>query len=115
MSPFMPPYQNANRENATASRTQIAMFLCPSDASDPVRRLARRQQLPGQHADLGVRPGRSEPLEQSRPGDTPHGIFYYLSKDQARSRSRMERATPRFSARRSAATASAIPMHTPTR
>src|SRR5262249_14557921 len=29
--PFMPPYQNPNRENATASRTQLATFLCPSD------------------------------------------------------------------------------------
>src|SRR5689334_12028946 len=28
---FMPPYQNPNRENATASRTQVATFLCPSD------------------------------------------------------------------------------------
>ena len=32
--PFMPPFMNANRENATASRTQVAAFLCPSDAAD---------------------------------------------------------------------------------
>ena len=31
--PFMPPYQNPNRENATACRTQVATFLCPSDAA----------------------------------------------------------------------------------
>src|SRR3974390_714248 len=31
--PFMPAFQNANRENATASRTQISVFLCPSDAT----------------------------------------------------------------------------------
>src|SRR3954466_1197840 len=29
--PFMPAYQNPNRENATASQTQVAVFLCPSD------------------------------------------------------------------------------------
>src|SRR5437660_3959304 len=31
--PFMPPYQNPNRENATASQTAVSIFLCPSDAS----------------------------------------------------------------------------------
>ena len=29
--PFMPPYQNPNRENMTACATQVATFLCPSD------------------------------------------------------------------------------------
>jgi prepilin-type N-terminal cleavage/methylation domain-containing protein len=29
--PFMPAYQNPNRENATASRRMLATFLCPSD------------------------------------------------------------------------------------
>src|SRR5271170_7021464 len=29
--PFMPAYQDPNRENMTASLTQIAIFLCPSD------------------------------------------------------------------------------------
>src|SRR5437588_8570119 len=28
---FMPAYENPNRENATASRTAVATFLCPSD------------------------------------------------------------------------------------
>ena len=40
---FMPPFQNANRENATASRTQVATFLCPSDANPLCLWLARRQ------------------------------------------------------------------------
>src|SRR3954447_7763586 len=30
--PFMPAYQNPGRENATASRMQVSVFLCPSDA-----------------------------------------------------------------------------------
>src|SRR5437588_6291370 len=29
--PFMPAYQNPNRDNATACRTQVNSFLCPSD------------------------------------------------------------------------------------
>ena len=29
--PFMPAYQNPDRCNATASRTQVATYLCPSD------------------------------------------------------------------------------------
>ena len=29
--PFMPAYQNPNRENMTACLTQVAAFLCPSD------------------------------------------------------------------------------------
>jgi prepilin-type processing-associated H-X9-DG protein len=33
--PFMPPFQNTNRENATASRTQVATFLCPTDPTQP--------------------------------------------------------------------------------
>ena len=30
--PFMPAYQDPNRENMTACLTQVATFLCPSDA-----------------------------------------------------------------------------------
>ena len=50
--PFMPPYQNPNRENATACRTQVATFLCPSDA-------ARLADWPGGNNYLGqpCRPG----------------------------------------------------------
>ena len=63
--PFMPPYQNPNRENMTACSTQVAAFLCPSDNSAD-RRLAGREQLPVQPADLGVRPER-ELSEHDRP------------------------------------------------
>ena len=52
--PFMPPYQNPNRENMTASLTQVATFLCPSDGP-PIADLAGGEQLPGQPADLGMR------------------------------------------------------------
>ena len=53
--PFMPAYQDPNRENMTACLTQVATFLCPSDAAADLD-LAGREQLPRQPADLGVRP-----------------------------------------------------------
>ena len=41
--PFMPPFQNANRENATASRTQVADVPLPLGRRPLRPRLARRQ------------------------------------------------------------------------
>ena len=63
--PFMPAYQNPNRENMTACLTQVAAFLCPSD-NPPIAGWPGREQLPGQPADLGVRPERELP-EHDRP------------------------------------------------
>ena len=40
--PFMPAYQNPNRENMTACLTQVATFLCPSDGP-PIADLAGRE------------------------------------------------------------------------
>ena len=55
--PFMPPYQDPNRENMTACLTQVATFLCPSDVPADFH-VAGGDQLPGQPANLGVRPER---------------------------------------------------------
>ena len=76
---FMPPYQNNNRENATASRIQVATFLCPSDGNAPVV-----QDWPGANNYLGNMQtwacdlGDNNPSTVS-PTDMPQGIFYYLS------------------------------------
>src|SRR5260370_13350227 len=32
--PFMPPFQNPNRENSGACRTFVKTFRCPSDGTD---------------------------------------------------------------------------------
>ena len=78
---FMPAYQNTNRDNATRSRIQIAMFLCPSDATDPASVVPG---WPGGNSYLGNMQtwacdlGDQNPSSVS-PGDTPHGIFYYHS------------------------------------
>jgi len=76
--PFMPPYQNTNRANATASRTQVAAFLCPSDGNFPIA------DWPGVNSYLGNMQtwacdlGDSNPSSVS-PSDTAQGVFYYLS------------------------------------
>jgi prepilin-type processing-associated H-X9-DG protein len=75
--PFMPPYQNTNRENATASRTQVAAFLCPSDGPTMA-------DWPGANNYLGNMQtwacdlGDNNPSTVS-PSEVPQGIFYYLS------------------------------------
>jgi prepilin-type N-terminal cleavage/methylation domain-containing protein/prepilin-type processing-associated H-X9-DG protein len=75
--PFMPAYQNPNRENATASRTTVATFLCPSDAPTvPIwpggNNYWGNQQSWG--CDLSeVLPSTTAPNEVQR------GIFYFLS------------------------------------
>ncbi len=75
--PFMPAYQDPNRENMTSSLTQINAFLCPSDlpalASWPggVNYLGNLQSWA---CDLG----ENSPSTVA-PNETMRGIFYYLS------------------------------------
>jgi prepilin-type N-terminal cleavage/methylation domain-containing protein/prepilin-type processing-associated H-X9-DG protein len=75
--PFMPPYQNPNRENATACQIQVATFLCPSD-------MAVISTWPGGNNYLGNMQtwacdlGDTNP-STTNPTETPKGIFYYLS------------------------------------
>ncbi len=76
---FMPPYQNPNRENMTASLAQVAAFLCPSDGSG-----AMLAQWPGGNSYLGNLQtwacdlGEGSPSTVS-PGEPIQGIFYYQS------------------------------------
>jgi type II secretory pathway pseudopilin PulG len=75
--PFMPPYQNPNRANATASRVQVATFLCPSD-------LGVITEWPGGNNYLGNQHTWACDLGESNPStiaanEVPRGIFYFLS------------------------------------
>jgi prepilin-type N-terminal cleavage/methylation domain-containing protein/prepilin-type processing-associated H-X9-DG protein len=77
--PFMPAYQNTNRENATSSRSQVATFLCPSDGgTNPIA------DWPGSNSYLGNMQtwacdlGDNNPSSVS-PSDQPQGIFYFQS------------------------------------
>jgi prepilin-type N-terminal cleavage/methylation domain-containing protein/prepilin-type processing-associated H-X9-DG protein len=75
--PFMPPYENPNRANATASRTMVGTFLCPSD-------LPTQAIWPGGNNYWGNQQSwlcdLSEALPSTvAPNEVPRGIFYFLS------------------------------------
>jgi prepilin-type N-terminal cleavage/methylation domain-containing protein len=75
--PFMPAYQNPNRENMTAALTQVATFLCPSDAPPIATWPGGNNYLANQQTwacDLSENfPSTTAPTE------VPRGIFYYNS------------------------------------
>ena len=75
---FMPPYQNTNRENATASRTQVAAFLCPADAGPTVADWPGGNSYLGNMQTWACDLGDNNPSTVS-PTDTPQGIFYFQS------------------------------------
>lgn len=75
--PFMPEYQNPNRANATASRTQINTLLCPSDGPPLGEWPGGTNYLGNQHSwscDIGE--NQKSDLD---PSEAPRGIFYYQS------------------------------------
>jgi prepilin-type N-terminal cleavage/methylation domain-containing protein/prepilin-type processing-associated H-X9-DG protein len=78
--PFMPAYQNPNRENAGPCRTVVVTFLCPSDAA------AGPSDWPGQN-NYVANQGRqflcdlSDSLPSTvAPNEKPDGPFHYLSQ-----------------------------------
>jgi prepilin-type N-terminal cleavage/methylation domain-containing protein len=77
---FMPAYEDPNRENMTASLTQVAIFLCPSDGP-PI------STWPGANNYLGNQQTWACDLSENfpstdAPGEIPRGIFYYNSSVQ---------------------------------
>ncbi len=75
---FMIAYTNNNRDNASASRTQVAAFLCPSDATPTV------DSWPGGNNYLGNMQTWACDLGDNNPsavsvGELPQGVFYYQS------------------------------------
>jgi prepilin-type processing-associated H-X9-DG protein len=77
--PFMPPYQNPNRANATASRTQVAAFLCPSDGALPAAGWPGANSYLGNMQTWACDLGENNPSTVA-PAEAPHGVFYFLSK-----------------------------------
>jgi prepilin-type processing-associated H-X9-DG protein len=75
--PFMPPYEDPNRENMTASQTQVAVFLCPSDVPPIATWPGGNNYMANQQTwacDL------SENFPSTlAPNELPHGMFYYNS------------------------------------
>jgi prepilin-type processing-associated H-X9-DG protein len=75
--PFMPAYQNPNRENSTSCRSQLSTFLCPSD-------LPPSGDWPGGINYLGNLESWACDLSETSPStvaptETVRGVFYYLS------------------------------------
>ena len=75
--PFMPPYQDPNRENMTACLTQVAAFLCPSD-QPPIG------TWPGGNNYVGNQETWACDLSEGFPSTVdptavPRGIFYFNS------------------------------------
>lgn len=77
--PFMPAYQNANRANATASRIQVSIFLCPSDGASPTTDWPGANSYLGNMQTWACDLGDGNPSVVA-PAETPRGVFYYLSK-----------------------------------
>ena len=77
---FMPAYQNPGRVNATASRTAVSTFLCPSDPAP------QPGDWPGQnnyYASQGVQflcDLTETQASTIAPTERPDGPLYYLSK-----------------------------------
>jgi prepilin-type N-terminal cleavage/methylation domain-containing protein/prepilin-type processing-associated H-X9-DG protein len=75
--PFMPPYQDPNRENMTACQTQVAVFLCPSDVPPIAGWPGGNNYMANQQTwacDL------SENFPSAiAPNEVPRGMFYYNS------------------------------------
>ncbi len=76
--PFMPPYQNTNRANATASRIQVATFLCPTDGTPPTPGWPGANNYLGNMETWACDLGDNNPSTVD-PTTTPRGIFYYWS------------------------------------
>jgi prepilin-type N-terminal cleavage/methylation domain-containing protein/prepilin-type processing-associated H-X9-DG protein len=75
--PFMPAYENPNRENMTACLTQVATFLCPSD-DPPI------STWPGATNYLCNQQTWACDLSDNYPStiaptEVPRGVFYYNS------------------------------------
>mgnify|MGYP001095825504 CR=1 FL=1 len=76
--PFMPAYQNPSRQNATASRTQVSVFLCPSDGGQTVSGWPGVNNYLGNMQTWACDLGEGNPSTVA-PSEGIHGIFYYLS------------------------------------
>ncbi len=77
---FMPAWQNPGRVNATASRAQVPIFLCPSDGA-PIDGdwPGQNNYLASQGAEFLCDMTESQPSTVA-PTEKPDGPLYYLSK-----------------------------------
>jgi prepilin-type N-terminal cleavage/methylation domain-containing protein/prepilin-type processing-associated H-X9-DG protein len=77
---FMPAYQNPARENASACRTNIPGFLCPSDISVAGDWPGQNNYVGNQGSWLCDRSDDPAAPSDISPSETQPGMLYYLSK-----------------------------------
>jgi prepilin-type N-terminal cleavage/methylation domain-containing protein len=75
--PFMPAYQDPNRENMTASLTQVATFICPSDAP-PIGTWPGGNNYVANQQTWACDLSDNYP-STTAPAEVPQGVFYYIS------------------------------------
>jgi prepilin-type N-terminal cleavage/methylation domain-containing protein/prepilin-type processing-associated H-X9-DG protein len=75
--PFMPAYENPNRENMTACLTQVAAFLCPSD-QPPESAWPGGTNYQSNQQTWACDLSDNYP-STTAPSEMPRGIFYYRS------------------------------------
>jgi len=78
--PFMPPYEDPNRENMTASLVQVATFLCPSD-QPPIGTWPGANNYTANQQTWACDLSENFPSTNA-PNEVPRGIFYYNSSVQ---------------------------------
>jgi prepilin-type N-terminal cleavage/methylation domain-containing protein/prepilin-type processing-associated H-X9-DG protein len=76
--PFMPAYQNTNRDNATSCVVQVATFLCPSDAP-PIAGWPGGNNYLGNQYTYACDLAENSPSTSATGGEQPRGIFYFGS------------------------------------
>ncbi len=75
--PFMPPYENPDRSNMTASRIMVSTFICPSDGPPLSQWPGALNYLANQHSwSCDISETVSSTLD---PTEVPRGIFYFQS------------------------------------
>jgi len=80
VAPFMPAWQNPGRVNATACRTLVKLFLCPSDgAAIPPDWPGQTNYLASQGSMWLCDVSERQPSTLA-PQATANGVFYYLSQ-----------------------------------
>ncbi|MCY2966162.1 MAG: DUF1559 domain-containing protein [Planctomycetota bacterium] len=82
---FMPEFQSPGNINTAASRTKVAVFLCPSDSSSSSGPTAQNNYVGNQGGwlcDRGDQPGGASDVA---PDEVQTGIFYFLSSTRAAS------------------------------
>jgi prepilin-type N-terminal cleavage/methylation domain-containing protein/prepilin-type processing-associated H-X9-DG protein len=80
MPDYMLPWQNPGRVNADACRTQLPVFLCPSDPTDVSADWPGQTNYAGNQGTAFLCDLCETMPSTLDPGQRPNGVFYFMSK-----------------------------------